>query len=464
MPLESRPYSRWQRVPTTIAIQVIFRPDGKRHTTPSVTSLSNLAMKNHRLGLSSDTTFVTIGGATAILESGGKKEIKRTGGRWNNYHTRVRRNVIYLGIQRVVPHYERTTHKSYRSYFADQALNETLRQRICSIASRIIGKTYTTFERHSHSKYVLPIAECGDVRYSGFNMGAGETAVFEILVSLLESGRGSLLIIDELELGLHEEAQVRLIHELKELCKELHCQIICSTHSHAVLSSLPPEGRFFLEMAGTRTIVEAEVSADYACGKLRGINPGELDIFVEDTVASSVLNSGVPHRLRRRVNIKAIGSSSAVMRALSTRYLENSDNCLCVLDGDKSNSNSIGLFLGYTEGRARLSEDEMRSWATDRLCYLPSTLTPERWLLSACSNLEDKSHLARSWGVHEVGHVDGWIRAALRETPHNELYRLGQETGLSEDQIVADLVRFLLAQRPETLEYITQQIECFLRE
>ena len=393
-----------------------------------------------------------------------QRRIKRTGGRWNNYNRRVRRNVIYFGIQRVVPHYERTTHKSYRSSFVDQKLDETHRNSICSIASRIIGRTYSKFERHSHSKYVLPIAESGDIRYSGFNMGAGETAVFEILVSLFEAGKGTLLIIDELEIGLHEEAQVRLIRELKELCNDLHCQIICSTHSHAILSSLPPEGRFFLERVGTGTIVESEISADYACGKLRGLNTGELDIFVEDTVASSVLHSGIPHRLRQRVNIKVIGSSSAVMRALSTRYLENSDRCLCVLDGDKSSDNNVGLFARYTEGQFRSSEDEMRSWATDRLAYLPSSLTPEKWLLSACNDLEDKSHLARSWGVDEARHVDDWIGAALSEASHNELYHVCRESGVSEDQIVADLVRFVLVQRPDTLNCVTQVIDRHLSE
>ena len=390
---------------------------------------------------------------------GFQRRTKRTGGRWNNYNRRVRRNVIYFGIQRVVPHYERTTHISYRSSFADQELDETHRENICSIASRVIGRTYSKFERHGHSKYVLPIAESGDIRYSGFNMGAGETAVFEILVSLFEAGKGALLIIDELEIGLHEEAQVRLIRELKALCKDLHCQIICSTHSHAILSSLPPEGRFFLERVGPRTIVESEVFADYACGKLRGINTGELDIFVEDTVALSILDSGIPHRLRQRVNVKVIGSSSAVIRALSTRYLENSDRCLCILDGDKSGDDNISLFARYTEGKFRLSEEEMRSWATDRLAYLPSSLIPEKWLLRACNDLGDKSHLARLWGVDEVHHVGDWIRTALSETAHNELYHLCRKSGVSEDQIVTDLVRFLLVQNPDTFSYIAQIID-----
>lgn len=78
-------------------------------------------------------------------------------------------------------------------------------------------------------------------------MGAGESAVFEILTTLFAIGKGALLIIDEIELGLHEKAQYRFIEELKKICLELKCQVICSTHSYAILYSLPPEARVFIE-------------------------------------------------------------------------------------------------------------------------------------------------------------------------------------------------------------------------
>ena len=40
-------------------------------------------------------------------------------------------------------------------------------------------------------------------------MGAGENAIFTILIELFSAGEGALLVIDEIELGLHEEAHVR---------------------------------------------------------------------------------------------------------------------------------------------------------------------------------------------------------------------------------------------------------------
>ena len=246
-----------------------------------------------------------------------------------------------------------------------------------------------------------PSLRAGDVRYSGFNMGAGESAVFEILMALFEAGRGSLLIIDELELGLHEQAQIKFVQELKQLCNELHCQVICSTHSHVVLQALPPEGRFFLETTDNRTLVTNPVSPDYACGKLRGANVGELDVFVEDELAASILRLGIPHHLRQRVNIVPIGSSSAVIRMMASRYLEGKDNCLDVLDGDKrsAHAKNISLFGNYAENRFRESKEEMESWAKKRLTYLPSENTPERWLGPVDIHRNDHGRMSRQLGT-----------------------------------------------------------------
>ena len=395
-----------------------------------------------------------------------QSRIKRDGGKWNNYRTRVRRNVIYFGVQRVVPHYERSAHKSYRGNFQNNPLDERHRQRICQVAGRIIGKTYDTFEKHTHSKYSLPVATSGHVRYSGFNMGAGESAVFEILTALFEAGKGSLLVIDELELGLHEQAQTKFVHELKKLCFEFHCQVICSTHSHVVLQALPPEGRFLLETTGDRTLVTNPVSPDYACGKLRGTNVGEFEIFVEDNLAASILRLGIPHHLRQRVNIVPIGSSSAVIRMMASRYLEGKDNCSFILDGDKRSSHAkdMSLFERYTEYRFRESGKELASWAKRRLTYLPSDNTPERWLVNSCKSVNEKRTLAQTWGVEDGVIVDSWLEKALAERSHSEFHTLSMESQLSEDVIVGDMVRFLLSSEPRTFEDITNHIGCRLSD
>jgi len=370
---------------------------------------------------------------------------KREGGKWSDYASRAHRNVVYFGIQRVVPHYERSTHKSYRSYFRPGKLDIAIRQRIQQIAGRIIGRPYSEYEVHEHSKYSLPVATYNDVRYSGFNMGAGESAIFEILTALFEAGRGTLLVIDEIELGLHEKAQRRFVNELKDLCNELHCQIICSTHSHNILQVLPPEGRFFIENDGDATKVIPGISADLACGKLAGENTGELCLFVEDGAAQSILQSGLPLAIRGRVNIYPIGSSEAVLRQLTSRFLEGRDDCLVILDGDKRNANesNVNKIAKYSESSTDAEKERAREWGVARIAYLPGDTWPEKWLIDVTRNQADKTYLIEHWGVESEAQVEQALEAALLAGKHNEFFQLGHEISQDKDQVRADVIRFV---------------------
>ena len=386
---------------------------------------------------------------------------KRIGGKWNNYDTRIKRNVIYSGVQRVVPHYERSAHKSYRGRFSIDSLEEQHREDICAIAGRIIGRQYDTLEIRKHSKYSLPIAASSGVQYSGFNMGAGESAVFEILSSLFESGEGSLLIIDEIEAGLHEQAQDQLVKELKELCQRFHCQVICSTHSHVVLDVLPPEGRFFLESGRSKTFVTEGISADYACGKLRGRNTGELDVFVEDKMAELILQLGMPHKLRQRINIVPMGSANALIRLMASRYLERRNAFLCVLDGDKrkEDAQNKSRVAQYAEKQFRESQEEMDIWIDERLTYLPSDSQPEKWLTRSCSKIKEKTYLVNTWRLDDDQLVTQALTRALKARNHSEFFTLAQEINLPEEDMKSDLVRFLMNSELDVLNDIEDHIK-----
>jgi predicted ATPase len=386
---------------------------------------------------------------------------KRDGGKWTDYGTRVRRNVIYFGVQRVVPHFERSTHKSYRRRFLPGTLDTSHRNKIQEIAGRILERDYSDFEVLKHSKYSLPVATYDGVRYSGFNMGSGESAVFDILASLIEAGRGALLVIDELELGLHEKAQRRLIHELKELCKELHCQIICSTHSPIILDELPPEGRFYIENAGETTKVIPGISSALACGKMSGRGTGELCLFVEDETAEAILNTGLPLALRKRVDIYQIGSFEAVLRQLTSRYIERRGTCLAILDGDQraSHESAIDKVAKYSEASTDEDKALAKEWGESRINYLPEDTWPERWLIKAAQVQADKTYLIDQWRVDDVNQVDQALETSLLAGKHKEFFQLGEEIEQAEAQVRTDVIRFILQRDENPLEDIINKIE-----
>ena len=186
------------------------------------------------------------------IGEGWQNRYKKNGGKWNKYKGRVKRNVLYFGVNRVVPHIEKSTSRSYRKTFVlekEAVWIAEVKERV----SRILNCKYENFSYKAYSKYRLPIVAQNKITYSGFNMGAGENALFELFSTIYACPEGSLILIDEIELGLHAEAQERLIDELKKTCLERKSQIICTTHSPIILECLPPEGRILIEKTKSTT-------------------------------------------------------------------------------------------------------------------------------------------------------------------------------------------------------------------
>ena len=391
--------------------------------------------------------------------AGWQNRIKRTGGKWTDYDRRVKRNVIHFGTERVVTPNERSAYRSYRQRFAPTKLEEQTCNQIRQIAGRIFSKRYDSFSLHQHSKYRLAMVGSGRVVYSGFNMGAGECAVFNMLIALFEAGPGTLLVVDEIELGLHEKAQKNLIVELKQLCRKLYCQIICSTHSPVILENLPPNARFFIETRERQTDVIVGISPQYACGKLAGENSRELTVFMEDEVSEAILMDIMPLDIRERVNLLPIGSSDAVLRQLAARYREQQENCIAFLDGDKRNehSTSVAKVKGYLETRYRCSEDEMNNWINKRLLYLPGDDWPEKWLIERTIAQSDHSSLHELWQIGS-SRLHALFDEAIGAGKHNEFFSLAGNLHLSKERVMSDIMRFLIQNITSEFSFITEAI------
>lgn len=389
-------------------------------------------------------------------------------GKWNNYDSRVDRTVVYFGVQRVVPYFERSAHVSYRGQFKPGAMAPEIRTRIAEIAGQIIGKTYAEFESFEHGKYALPKVKVGAQGYSGFNMGAGESAVFEILSALFAAGPGCLLVIDEIELGLHERAQARFVEELKLLCNEQKCQIICTTHSHTILANLPPEGRVFVDNPAGRTLLYPGISADYACGKMGRAGAQELDILVEDEVSAAILRAAFDKELRERVRLVEVGSHSSLKRVMAARYLEGRGACLCVLDGEQRTTHEAAktAIADHCDGKRQLAAEKakIRDWAGERLIYQPGNGWLEKWLFETaetCDLVGWNASPAPRWGVDDAA-LAGMFERALAAGKHNEFYTLAQELGLPEAQVRSDLIAALRETLPTEFDALAAKVRALL--
>ncbi len=375
--------------------------------------------------------------------------------------------MVFLGIERIVPHSERSVSKSYRGRFK-LGIAHGWEDNVREAVGRILGTDYASFSYKRHSKYRLPIVAKKDQRvYSGFNMGAGEHSLFELFAIINECPDGSLILMDEIELGLHEKAQENLIKELKEICKKRKFQIICTTHSSRILECLPPEGRIFLERTGTKTDVIPGISPAYATGKLSGRSNVELDILVEDEAAKLILETVLDKELRLRTKVLPIGSAAAVMKHLAARYKEarhkkdGAVEVLVFLDGDKlsKRTEQISQFLKAVENT--MEQQESRDWVEKRLHFLPGDKWPELWIVAHSSRQPFYERFRRELQMSKA-EVDDMLDSASRAGKHDEFYEAAKLLARDEKVVANYLIKSAFESAPEESQKIVGIIKSFL--
>ncbi len=392
---------------------------------------------------------------------GYQKKIKKRGGKWDKYEKRPNRNVVFLGIQRIVPPSERKTERTYSGKFTSVDLEQQTKNEILEISSRVLGRRYTSLDMRTVNRRKLFVVDRKSKHYSGFNMGAGENAIFSLLIELFSAGKNSLIVVDEIELGLHEEAQKRLIYELKKLCVKLHCQIICSTHSASIIDAVPPEGRFFVEAGQDSTEITRGISSVYAMGRLNGGESKEIVVYTEDDIGKAIVEGCLPQYIRERIHIEPIGSDQAVLKQLSARYREKKGDCIAFLDGDKRAQDNRLRKQVYNHLESRNCED-IDQWLNKRLFYLPGEVWPEKFLINSAQILILKE-LAETWRVKEEN-LDNILDMAMTAGKHKELYNLSMSIAQNKSVILIDIIRMLAIKCQLEFSHIENSITNLLQE
>ena len=385
---------------------------------------------------------------------------KKPSGKWNDFNRRPKRAVAYMGINRIVPPSESNPHRHYYRKFVNCPLSDAQLEQLRSSMTAILGRQYEKITLQEAGTYRLFEAKRGDLIYTGFNMGAGENAVLGLILEILNAKDGALIVVDEIELGLHTQAQIRLIDELKKLCLKYKCQIICSTHSKEILGKLPPEARIFLTRSDKKTLVIPEISPEYAFGKLSGENSEELFVFTEDEVGKDFLTNMLPKAIRERIRIIPVGSDQAVLKHMAVHYRENTSKYICFLDGDKRSekSQAIRQIKKHLEDRVGDNfEEEMQK----RLNYLPGDCWPEKELVTFVRNSQDTQKLVETWGI-DSDDINVLMEEALAAGKHNEFHSLAKSIHLQSNQIRTDIIRFYALKNQELITGIENTINGLL--
>lgn len=366
------------------------------------------------------------------FSAGAAISISKQSDKWMRYERRPARPVEFLGLSRAVPAIELP---SLRNQFglAATPVSAPLTDAARGQLERVLARQYPSAEVLNGRRYAIRRSgrEGG---YTSFNMGTGEDALIGLLARLHAVPQGSLVVIEELETGLHPAAQQRAAQALIEIAWSRKLQIIGSTHSHHILDQLPRQARILVVREGESHRVVHSPSSQFALSEMADSSECELVILCEDEFAAALIAQMLPKGLRRRVSVKSCGSKSELaLQAQSHLRLVERAKCLVLWDGDVPDTEAQE-YVRVARGRYPNPGSERRlSWSR-----LPGTSCPELWAFEVARNAglsEIRSHF--------VFESDEEARAALGRCglgdPHNIAYELSQQVGLPETVVATGL-------------------------
>ena len=156
--------------------------------------------------------------------------------------------------------------------YATNAVNAEIFSIILQKASQILNKRYIRYNIHTASGKDFIGVEVEGLRYSALSMSAGEQKVFHILDKIFNAPKYSLILIDELDLLLHDKAMTSLVRVIHERALDQNLQIIFTTHRESIilLSNIVNIRHLFTTQA--KTLCFNETKPD-AINRLTGIQP-----------------------------------------------------------------------------------------------------------------------------------------------------------------------------------------------
>ena len=198
----------------------------------------------------------------------------------------------------------------------------------------------------SGSKHLLFAAQESGAAYSELHMAAGERAILRLSQRIAQL-RGALVLIDEVETGLHPWVQQLLMLQLQQLALRNDLQIIVTTHSPVVLDSVPSYGRVFLERDVTGRVTVRPPYRDVVQNALYGRSDDALSLLCEDDAAEGILQGVfdvlLPRQRIRRESVHIGGDTGAAefpAHAAAFRKFGRIESFVFVLDGDRRDSDT----------------------------------------------------------------------------------------------------------------------------
>ena len=228
------------------------------------------------------------------------------------------------------------------SRLSSEPLESPLTASQIEFAQRMLPFRYSeVVHLSSGGKNLLFAAREGGASYSELHMAAGERAILRLSREIAQL-EGALVLIDEVEAGLHPWVQQLLMLQLQQLALRNDLQIIVTSHSPVVLDSVPAHGRIFLERDEKGRVAVRPAYRDVVQDALYGRSGDALNLLCEDDAAEGVLHGIfdvlLPRQRIRRESVRIArdtGAGEFPAHVAAFRKFGQIQNFVFILDGDK---------------------------------------------------------------------------------------------------------------------------------
>ena len=178
-----------------------------------------------------------------------------------------------------------------------------------------------------------------------------------------------------MEAGLHPLVQQLLMLHLQRLALRNDLQIIVTSHSPAVIDSVPQEARIFLERGQDGKVRKSPPYKDIIQNALYGRSNHMLNVLCEDEAAENILH-GVFEKILPSARIapqsihvgRNTGAQEFPSHVAAFRKFGLLDNFVFILDGDQRKGNVEEKITAQAGGRQ------------PHVVYLPGDCPPEQWI------------------------------------------------------------------------------------
>jgi energy-coupling factor transporter ATP-binding protein EcfA2 len=281
------------------------------------------------------------------------------------------RDVLFFGIERTVPAGEKTRYKQLmRSTYVHRPPLEPLSAEVRAQVEHILGKSVVDYRVTKYgTDDTFLVGRTGANQFSEFHFGAGESSIIRMITKIEKAPLNSLILIEEIENGLHPVATRRMVEYLIDVAERRSIQTVFTTHSDYALAPLPSEA-IWASIDGK--LKQGKLSVE-ALRAVSGRVDKKLAVFVEDEFAKSWIDAILREKLGADYDQVEVHAVHGDGNAISTHKSHMSNPALnfksmCVLDGDSQQLDDVNAGVMRLPGaqpelavfesvRGRMTED-----------------------------------------------------------------------------------------------------------